>query len=752
MAVNLFPAAAGGILPIGALEKVHEGYSSDGFFRYAPEGGLPAGKYAIEARGSDIDYLEVTAPGSSLNGKTNIAYIEAAAGKELVATAGTFGDRNVVTNSQAVPLPVFSMSTVGSYIYSLSTGDVYTKSNGNYFGAYGVQSSFRVATSQNGSSWNVYGNFGLNGWGHLGDTAQQYQIADVQVIGNYLYALHVPFNGSGFYRTADLTGNTGWSKLSTDSGFNIFGSPVSGSNRIFYFGNGFVRYSDNFGSSWTAVSGGAPSASWSYYSPVAKGNDIYAIASYAFSSGGTLSYIVRSTDNGLTWSTVHTFPNSNSWPISLTYSPALDRFVVATRDSLGNGRLWLQWSDNNCTSFNNSNYAETDTSELGYSKVAWFAPANKFVASVKTTGQIWESVNGSTWTFRTNPPGSGMAVFAVRGNELIYRSYDEAGALGRTTDLVNFNHATISFTATGAVAYAGSNFVVTASNSNVYLRGASLGSLEPFTGPANLRQIVGGNGSFLAKSTVNEGFYSLDGLTWTNTGVNSMVTAPAFVDGKFIRIDTSLRLWTSTDAVSWTQRGVIPYAYPRIKKIRNLYFAYGAVDSTSGYAMSPDLVTWTRVGNGNIGQYLLDVEYSEKDDYFYIHEGTGSGVFSKALGEFVPSATSNYRTSVYIGIIQSNAMFAATTSTIYRAEAANGVVFSINGFLYEGQDWSTNGLDLLRFMQVKNNNVIQPYTSSLIHQAGRGGGSVLTVTDGGNLIAKLNYGKPAYFAVYKIKE
>lgn len=768
MSATIFPAPSSESLPILASQKIFETFSNDGFMNYRPTGGLPAGRYAVEARGVDVDYLDITAPGFSYQGKGNLAFFQVpAGGGEIQATACTYGDPGFLATARSFSLPTFAFEpdSVGTYSWNPGNSVAYDPTSGNWVAFGSSSSSLRLAVSTNGASWTMFGSGLTNGaWTHLGDSSNRGIIADVAYAKGSLWATSYTPDGGFAYRTSDLTGRSGWSTILSGGGLNIFGSPNPASNRVFRTEQGQIRYTDNNGGSWTTVQmGSGVDLSNGFYSPAFKGNDIYIISSGRYYSGSQTSKIFRSTNDGASWTEVFNF-GTDLIPTSLAYSPTLNRFAVTVAQSASSNGMRVQYSDNDCASWTYGvgfpgNPNDTSGNYLNHA-IIWHN--DRFVASFTdgSNGPIrlgWSANAVDAFSNFTDPLGTIITTLVSTSVGVLYRTSNSTQGVGRTTDFVTFTHQSSNFSSPNGLAYTNGNYMITNGGTS-YLWGPTLDNLELKTNaPVSISQVVAGNGVFLARNGGNAGFATTtDSVTWTNGlgGAGSVhQNVPSFAGGFFFRVDNNRNLFTSIDGTTWTQRAQLPTVVDRFTKVKDIYIGYGRLltgGTTTVNYISRDLTNWdstTSATNGN----LWSIAYSETEKIYVGQFNNNTNFVASPSIDFNGSSSSGaFATGLVLG--RTTNSVGIGTSNIGRVENIAGLVLGKFGYVTSDGSASTTDLSSYRMFYGWPNNVggvLIPDTTNN-EQISRASGEMALIS--GNNTIRVRYGKPAAFAVYRLKD
>lgn len=229
-----------------------------------------------------------------------------------------------------------------------------------------------------------------------------------------------------------------------------------------------------------------------------------------------------------------------------TVSYNAGRFVYA-----GSGGVLRTSDDNGVTWTSRSSGTSGDIVSIIY--------GNNQYAFIVTTGSVYASANGQTWT---NPAGFSQISFDIEYGNGTYVIVGSNGLIRTSTDLTTWTTRTNP---------GGGNSVRTC----VYGNGVF---------------IVGGNGGWISYSTDN-------GATWTGaTFGGGTYAASAYGQGKFL-ISVASTMQISTDnGVNWTT--VSASAGGTINSITYGDGKFFYVDNGGGSGTSTDGITWTRIGTG----------------------------------------------------------------------------------------------------------------------------------------------------------
>ena len=250
------------------------------------------------------------------------------------------------------------------------------------------------------------------------------------------------------------------------------------------------------------------------------------------------------------------FP-TNTWT---DFSTTLNNTTARNNNfTYENGRFFFCNSGNNVVySFADISSSVTTTTVNEARIVKWVPQMNAWMC-VGTTGVIYTSTNGTTWTSRTSPTTNGLQTMATDGTTLVI-----AGAAGTMYSTTSTNPASISWTSRtssfGANNILSLHYSEVSTNSNKWMASGAAGTAayssngttwtQKATGSPASQNVIGltyhmgrwicvtvatTNTTYLLRSNTND-----PSSTWTT--VSSTQTAEAsriFSDGKYI-------LWSVT--------------------------------------------------------------------------------------------------------------------------------------------------------------------------------------------------------------
>jgi hypothetical protein len=186
----------------------------------------------------------------------------------------------------------------------------------------------------------------------------------------------------------------------------------------------------------------------------------------------------------------------------------------------------------------------------------------RFVA-VGPDGTILTSSTGEIWNVQSS--GSTVSLWAVTCGDGLFVAVGEAGVVLSSPDGMNWTtQASGVMTHLLAVQFGSGRFVVTGAD-NVILSSSDGISWARQTSTlsmsSDLRDIVYGNGYFFVPGpgAFGRNLTSPDGTNWTAQSTD-LVYSPGlytvgFGAGRFLIVNTQVEVFSSTDAIHWTQQG-----------------------------------------------------------------------------------------------------------------------------------------------------------------------------------------------------
>jgi Viral BACON domain len=186
----------------------------------------------------------------------------------------------------------------------------------------------------------------------------------------------------------------------------------------------------------------------------------------------------------------------------------------------------------------------------------------QFVA-IGDAGLNWTSTDGLNWVKRSNTPTSHFGLAYGNGK---FVTVGFRGSLMVSTDGINWTKKTSGVT---------SNFnkIVYAADKNWFVGGSGDGQVSyskdggtTFTGTiipgGSVNGIAYGNGMFVAAGGNGKVYTSTDAVTWTSRSVGSYHLFPTlFANGTFVVAGKNGYIYSSSDGINWTNRKVVANAY-----------------------------------------------------------------------------------------------------------------------------------------------------------------------------------------------
>lgn len=749
MAATIFPAPSGELLPINTSEKVAEGYTSNGYFSVQ---GLPAGRYAVQVEGAGVNYLNVSAPGQALKGRGNTCYIQSSATGEISGTAASFGDSTIANSTRIFNLPSVTFSDPGSRPNAFQPGSAISWTGSNYIMFHGA-GTIRLWVSGSGALWELASpNTDNEFWQFMGETGTPGSpgtIADTLATPTHLFAIKRPGTSAAMYRTSDLTGRTGWSNIGSFTGWNFL---LGNNGRIFLTTNDGIIYSDNQGSSWTNAGNiftGRP-----VHSIVrGSGNVLYAVASNAFSTTTADSLIYKSTNNGETWSLISTW-GTNAGIMSLAHSITSSSLMILIRTTADAAESRIS-TDDGATWSAAVAVPTTTTSWRGGLKAIWDAATDLYVIASPNLSssdlQMHTSpTNSLSWTLRRTYGGQqrGQSIFKQENGLLFYYGqFNNSGnqSIGRSSNPINaYTDNQSEFNSPNAIAFTNNNFVITTTNNAFVLVGPTLSSLTLVSTPVTFNGgVAAGNGVFLAHNANNNTYYtSTNGTTWT-LQPQMHGSRPCFIDGKFFRRDSNRVVWTSLNGVDWTFAGTLSSNLASVtlfKKIGDAFYAFG---ESARIGVSLDLTTWTESPALFSTDVIRDIEYSEQYELYYVQRA-GTANLVRHLGAF---SSSFYTPTLFIGTGTTSPWNDA--SNTFKAASPNGALIVGQGVIMPATSNTTSYTETFRYFA--QNWAIFRHPNSDARQLCEALGAVFSLDSSNRQVARMPYGRPAAFAIYRVR-
>ena len=586
-----------------------------------------------------------------------------------------------------------------------------------------------IMKSTDGITWtnltNVYGSY-------LGRCVAYYQ-------GRWIVG------GSAYYgiNYSDNNGTT-WT-LSSTSSYNMYSTQTNaiayGNDIVVSVGQGTgntLAISTDFGVYWTGkgllLSG--------------SGNDIKYIDGVWLAVGGdnvsTGNIIIKSTDNGTTWTQVATYNTSYFTSLNSVQN------VNGTWYISGRGAYYLAYSNtSNPTSISDFVFVSTvsfttngaSLSTFNYQKpkyivggkgmkgsvtgLSWFDILNQpftTVNDVYWNGTIWVGVGSGRNTLGysydgINWVGIGATIFGTSGNNVYYSTTNSLWiATGTGTNTLATSVDGINWTGRGTTVF------TTAGGKITYYNNLLIG--------------VGEGSSKIASST--------NGISWdTNARITTGRTV-AYINNQWVVAGDGATFATSTDGMIW--RDLNPTVTNGVGSIYSIAYGNGRWVAV-GYGKmmySTDGINWTgSASNGGISGYVYKVAYGQdgSGNGLWVAAGSGySNPISNSIATSTDGITWTSRNTNSNFPFNSNGSFGArgvaygnglwvAVGIGTNAMGANSIATSTNGITWTSRDSNAFG-----------SGFGVAYGNGLWVAVGANGGGTATSTDGITWTARSSYG------------
>lgn len=371
-------------------------------------------------------------------------------------------------------------------------------------------------------------------------------------------------------------------------------------------GEGIIRSTDD-GVTWSSVT---YTGSGTNYIDVATDGTNFVLLGYAASS----TLVVRTSSDGSSWTTRGlpfsncvsaaqlTYQNGTFYllcNISVVGTPSTPRVVLTSTDS---GLTWNVYS--------------SGIQSYG----VFYIPDTSTFINTTVAGVLYTSTNsGATWTTRKSVASTPIAVWSVAYGAGLYVTVGAGSSIRTSPDLVTWTSRTGAPTTTmNSIIYGGSRFV-------------SVGSDYSMT--------------------------STDGITWSSTNVGASSGLHGVTYGNSIYVAVGAGVWTSSNGSTWTQRTVT--GTPTFRGVCWTGSLFVAVGVSGVIHTSSDGITWTSRTSGVTTQ-LWDVAYIGST---IVAVGAGSRILTSTDGITWTARTSLDTTKDFFGVAGNSA--AAIVSGTY---------------------------------------------------------------------------------------
>lgn len=362
--------------------------------------------------------------------------------------------------------------------------------------------------------------------------------------------------------------------------------------------SGSIRTTTDLVTLTTRTSG----VSWNIYSVAAIGNTVIA--------AGAGEGIIRSTDGGVTWSSI-SYTASNIDYLDVVTDGS--QFVVYGGPSLGvtnspiavltspDGVTWTNRALPMVTAYNGGG-------QLTYANGNYYLAVSGNGNTVNRT--VFTSADAYTWSlYSTSAIYYGMFYISDTGTFIACNNngYILTSTNNGATWTPRRNQTVSSSVLTWSIAYGAGLYVTVGTGSIV----RSSPDLVTWTARTNAPQssaysIVYGGGKFVYVTT-DWAVYSSNGISWTNVAITGgALRGITYGNSLYVVVGGSGYIATSPDAITWTQRTVS--GTPSFTGVCWTGSLFVAVGSSGAIHTSPDGITWTSRTSG-ITNTLRAVSY-----------------------------------------------------------------------------------------------------------------------------------------------
>jgi hypothetical protein len=238
------------------------------------------------------------------------------------------------------------------------------------------------------------------------------------------------------------------------------------------------------------------------------------------------------------------------------YMPPPEIGPTSTFSSIAfsNGMYVVTSSSSFAVSTNDSTYV-TETNMPSLSSVVTLG--TNFVA-VGSSGQIYTSTNGFSWTQRNSGTANNLHTVAA-GNNLLVAVGDNGAVQTSPTGVIWTSRASGTSLPLYGVVYSNGLYVAVGQEGTVVTSPDGINwTAQDSTVLNNLQAVTYGSAGVLAVGADSTILTSPDGANWTqqNPGISASFESATFGNGYYLVTSTNAIVLTSPDGVNWTSRNV----------------------------------------------------------------------------------------------------------------------------------------------------------------------------------------------------